>query len=57
MVMQTVPGLATATADLGLSAELPQGAVVTHDVKAGLYLRGDGALDGVAPVNNGTRCR
>ncbi len=53
MVMQTVPGLATATADLGLTAQLPQGAAVTNEAKAGLYLRGDGALDGIAPVNNG----
>ena len=53
MVMQTVPSLATATADLGLTAELPQGAIVTNEAKAGLYLRGDGALDGAAPVNSG----
>ena len=53
MVMQTVPGLATATADLGLSAQLPQGAAVTNEAKAGLYLRGDGALEGTAPVNSG----
>ena len=53
MVMQTVPGLATVTAGLGLTGQLPQGAVVTSDAKAGLYLRGDGALDGAAPINSG----
>lgn len=54
MVMQTISGLPMVTANLGLSAELPQGAVVTYDAKAGLQLRGDGALEGVAPVNNGS---
>ncbi len=41
------------TADLGLKGQLPQNAVVTSEAKAGLYLRGDGALEGTAPVNSG----
>ncbi|MEZ4612113.1 MAG: hypothetical protein R2838_18015 [Caldilineaceae bacterium] len=56
MVMQTVADLPRVTANLGLSAQLPEGAVVTYDAKAGLYLRGDGALealDNVALVNSG----
>lgn len=53
MVMQTTPGVPAITANLGQYAQLPQGAVVTHEAKAGLLLRGDGALDGVAPVNSG----
>jgi uncharacterized protein YgiM (DUF1202 family) len=53
MVMQTTPGVPAVTANLGEYAQLPQGAVVTYEAKAGLLLRGDGALDGVAPVNSG----
>jgi len=53
MVMQTTPGVPAITANLGQYAQLPQGAVVTYEAKAGLLLRGDGALDGVAPVNSG----
>jgi uncharacterized protein YraI len=53
MVMQTTPAVPAVTADLGLQGALPQGAVVTNEAKAGLYLRGDGALEGTAPVNSG----
>ena len=53
MVMQTTPAVPAVTADLGLQGTLPQGAVVTNEAKAGLYLRGDGALEGTAPVNSG----
>jgi len=54
MVMQTVPAVPAVTADLGLEGQLPENAVVTSNAKAGLYLRGDGALEGTAPVNTGT---
>ncbi len=55
MVMQNTGGLPSATIDLGSLPDKPQGAVVTYEAKAGLQLRGDGALDGVAPTNtNGT---
>jgi SH3-like domain-containing protein len=53
MVMQTTPDVPAITANLATSGQLPQGAVVTYEAKPGLYLRGDGALEGTAPVNNG----
>ena len=53
MVMQTTPAVPAVTADLGLQGQLPANAVVTNEAKAGLYLRGDGALEGSAPVNSG----
>jgi uncharacterized protein YraI len=53
MVMQTQPPVPAVTADLGLAGQLPQGATVTGIAQAGLYLRGDGALDGTPPVNTG----
>ncbi len=53
MVMQTTPGAPAVTANLGDNAQLPQGAVVTNEAKTGLFLRGDGALEGSAPDNNG----
>src|SRR5688572_25050562 len=53
MVMQTTPAVPAVTADLGLQGQLPPNAVVTNEAKAGLYLRGDGALEGTAPVNSG----
>lgn len=54
MVMQTRPSVPAVTADLGLNGQLPQGATVTAVAQAGLYLRGDGALDGVPPANTGS---
>ncbi len=55
MVMQNTGGVPSATIDLGTLPEKPQGAVVNYEAKSGLQLRGDGALDGVAPANtNGT---
>jgi hypothetical protein len=55
MVMQNTGGVPSATIDLGVLDEKPQGAVVNYEAKSGLLLRGDGALDGVAPANtNGT---
>ncbi|HXF64605.1 MAG TPA: SH3 domain-containing protein [Caldilineaceae bacterium] len=53
MVMQTTPAVPAVMADLGLQGQLPPNAVVTNEAKAGLYLRGDGALEGTAPVNSG----
>jgi uncharacterized protein YraI len=53
MVMQTAPPVPSVTADLGLSGQLPQGAAVATVEQAGLYLRGDGALDGTPPPNTG----
>ncbi|MCC6457856.1 MAG: SH3 domain-containing protein [Caldilineaceae bacterium] len=53
MVMQTTPAVPAVTADLGLQGQLPPNAVVTNEARAGLYLRGDGALEGTAPVNSG----
>lgn len=53
MVMQTAPPVPAVTADLGLAGQLPQGAQVTAVKQAGLYLRGDGALDGTPPANTG----
>ncbi len=51
MVMQTTAPAPAVTADLGLNGALPQGVNVVQEAKAGLYLRGDGALDGAAPPN------
>jgi uncharacterized protein YraI len=53
MVMQTTPAVPAVTADLGLNGQLPPNAVVTNEARAGLFLRGDGALEGAAPVNSG----
>ncbi len=53
MVMQTAPAVPAVTLDLGLEGSLPENAYVANDAKAGLYLRGDGALEGTAPVNTG----
>ncbi|MCC9075522.1 SH3 domain-containing protein [Litorilinea aerophila] len=53
MVMQTVAVVPAVSVDLGLEGQLPQNAMVANEIKAGLYLRGDGALEGVAPVNTG----
>lgn len=55
MVMQNAGALPTATINLESLPDAPQGAVVSFQAKSGLQLRGDGALDGVAPANtNGT---
>lgn len=54
MVMQNAGSVPSATIDLGLLPERPQGAVVNYEAKPGLLLRGDGSLDGVAPANSGT---
>ena len=54
MVMQTAPAVPAVTADLGSDGQLPEGAFVANEAKAGLYLRGDGALEGTAPVNSGS---
>ena len=53
MVVQTTPSVPSVTMDLGLNAQLPQGASVTNVAQAGLRLRGDGGLDGQAPPNTG----
>ena len=53
MVVQTTPAVPAVTMDLGPNSQLPQGAVVTNEAKAGLNLRGDGGLDGQAPPNSG----
>ena len=53
MVVQTTPAVPSVTMDLGLNAQLPQGASVTNVAQAGLHLRGDGGLDGQAPPNTG----
>ena len=53
MVVQTTPSVPSVTMDLGLNAQLPQGASVTNVAQAGLHLRGDGGLDGQAPPNTG----
>ena len=53
MVTQTTPDVPAVTANLSADTQLPQGAVVTAESKPGLYLRGDGALEGTAPVNSG----
>ena len=54
MVMQNAGSVPSATIDLGLLPERPQGAVVNYEAKPGIMLRGDGSIDGVAPVNSGT---
>ena len=54
MVAQTTPTVPAVTMDLGLSAQLPADAQVTNDARGGLHLRGDGGLDGQAPVNAGS---
>ncbi|RIK40413.1 MAG: hypothetical protein DCC55_15125 [Chloroflexi bacterium] len=51
MVMQTTAPVPSVAADLGLAGELPPGAAVATIQRAGLYLRGDGALEGVPPPN------
>lgn len=51
MVMQNAGAVPSATIDLGLNAPRPEGAAVSFEAKAGLQLRGDGALEGVAPAN------
>lgn len=51
MVMQNTGAVPSATIDLGLLPDKPEGAVVNFEAKSGLMLRGDGALDGVAPAN------
>ena len=53
MVMQTVPSIPEAAASLEFGQQVPEGAVVAQEIVAGLQLRGDGALDGNAPVNTG----
>ena len=53
MVMQTTPVVPAVAASLGLDSQLPQGVNVSTELVAGLYLRGDGALEGRAPINNG----
>ena len=53
MVMQTVPAVPAVTANLGLDGALPENAYVASEAVAGLYLRGDGALEGAAPTNLG----
>jgi SH3-like domain-containing protein len=53
MVMQTAPAVPAVTLDLGLDGSVPENAYVASEAKAGLYLRGDGALEGTAPVNSG----
>ncbi len=52
MVMQNSGAVPSATIDLGLAAAKPEGAAVSFEAKAGLQLRGDGALEGVAPANS-----
>jgi uncharacterized protein YraI len=51
LVVQTSPPVPSVTADLGIGGQLPTDARVSAFVQAGLYLRGDGALDGLAPEN------
>jgi spore germination protein YaaH/uncharacterized protein YraI len=53
VVMQTSMAVPAAMVDLAADAQLPQNANVAFEARAGLSLRGDGALDGVAPANNG----
>ena len=54
MVMQTVPAVPAVTADLDAGETLPEGAYVASMAVSGLQLRGDGALEGEAPVNTGS---
>ena len=53
MVVQTAPAVPAATANIGMNPEAPVSAKTTYEAKAGLTLRGDGALEGVAPANSG----
>lgn len=53
MVMQTVPAVPAVTTELESGETLPEGAFVASEAVAGLSLRGDGALEGEAPVNRG----
>ncbi len=53
MVMQTAPAVPAVTLDLGTQGSLPENAYVANEAKAGLFLRGDGALEGAAPINSG----
>ncbi len=53
MVVQTTPDVPSVTLDLGMNAQLAEGANVTNVAQAGLHLRGDGGLDGQAPPNTG----
>ncbi len=53
MVMQTVPAVPAVTAELEAGEALPENAYVATEAISGLMLRGDGALEGEAPVNNG----
>jgi uncharacterized protein YraI len=53
MVVQTAAAIPSVTADLGLGGQLPPGAPAALVKRAGLYLRGDGALEGTAPVSDG----
>ena len=55
MVMQTLTTVPpAATASLGLEGKLPDGALVAAETKPGLYLRGDGALEGTPPAASTT---
>jgi uncharacterized protein YraI len=53
LVVHTGSQVPSVTADLGVDGQLPQGAAVAAVEQAGLYLRGDGALDGTPPTNAG----
>ncbi|MBV7330286.1 SH3 domain-containing protein [Chloroflexi bacterium TSY] len=52
MVVQTVPAIPEVAASIEFGQQLPEGARVAAEMVSGLLLRGDGALDGNAPVNN-----
>lgn len=54
MVVQTQRSVPAVTANLGMAGKLPQGAQVAFEAKAGLFLRGDGNLEGTAPPSTGT---
>ncbi|MEM7134851.1 MAG: SH3 domain-containing protein [Chloroflexota bacterium] len=53
MVMQTVPDLPEAGAQIEYGSQLPENAVVASQMISGLLLRGDGALEPPAPPNVG----
>ncbi len=53
MVMQTAPAVPAVTVDLDVDSALPADAYVANEARSGLFLRGDGALEGTAPVNSG----
>ena len=53
MVMQTAPAVPAVTLNLGTEGALPENAYVANEAKAGLFLRGDGALEGAAPITSG----